>query len=221
MRRRAKGVLGNAYLAGLVGVGGRNRQWGLRLPAGTRRGKTMTLRIAATLAIAVAWAGVVGCSDAKSKPDAENLVEYLYVQMAHSITSEGNTLTLHGVAPTTLYFADRPDRIAGHGPTAEVVRTWGEGKNSFAADPPNAALSIAGDGDENMETLVVVLSDPKLEGDKLTYTVKVLEGTLPKEGKAAALFIDIIGRPLTPLSIAGVHRRHRRRAIRRHRHYHH
>lgn len=35
------------------------------------------------------------------------------------------------------------------------------------------------------------------------------------EGDASSLFIDIIGRPLTPLSVGGVRRRTRRRVFRR------
>jgi hypothetical protein len=42
----------------------------------------------------------------------------------------------------------------------------------------------------------------------------VLEGTMPKIGGPIALFIDPIGRPVSPTSRAGVHRRHRRRAVR-------
>jgi hypothetical protein len=52
-----------------------------------------------------------------------------------------------------------------------------------------------------------VLKSPKLEGDKLTFDVDVLEGDLTGADGAAAVFIDIIGRPLTPLSYAGVARR--------------
>ena len=33
-------------------------------------------------------------------------------------------------------------------------------------------------------------------------------------GGASSLFIDVIGRPATPLSVAGVHRRERRRVAR-------
>ena len=54
--------------------------------------------------------------------------------------------------------------------------------------------------------MVVVLKSPKLDGDTLTFTVEVLEGSLAGDGPAA-IFIDIIGRPLTPVSYAGVARR--------------
>ena len=54
---------------------------------------------------------------------------------------------------------------------------------------------------------MVVLKSPKLEGDKLTFDVDVLEGDLAGADGPASIFIDIIGRPLTPLSFAGVARR--------------
>lgn len=144
--------------------------------------------------------------------DDDQAVQYLFVQTADSISSEGDKLTLHGVGPTTLFFSDRPERVAGHGTTAEMVQDWSEGKDNFADDPPNATLSILG-GEAEIDDIVVVLSDPVLSDDQLTYTVKVLDGTLPAKGGASSLFIDIIGRPLTPVSAAGVARRTRRRVV--------
>ena len=58
-----------------------------------------------------------------------------------------------------------------------------------------------------MVDAVVVLKSPKLEGDKLTFDVDVLEGGLAGADGPASVFIDIIGRPFTPLSFAGVARR--------------
>ena len=54
---------------------------------------------------------------------------------------------------------------------------------------------------------VVVLKNPKLEGDRLTFDVDVLEGDIAGGDGPASVFIDIIGRPFTPLSFAGVARR--------------
>jgi hypothetical protein len=142
-------------------------------------------------------------------------VQYLFVQTAHAVTSQGNKLTLHGVGPTTLFFSDRPERIVGHGATAELVKDWVKGEDSFASDPPNATLSMLGESGGEIEDVVVVLSNPQLAGSQLIYTVKVLDGKLPASGGPASLFIDVIGRPLTPLSVAGVARRTTRRVVRR------
>ena len=59
--------------------------------------------------------------------------------------------------------------------------------------------------------VVVELTEPVMEGHQLTYTVVILDGEMPAEGGPSALFIDVIGRPLSPVSVAGMHRRDRRR----------
>ena len=91
------------------------------------------------------------------------------------------------------------------------VPFWSEGKDSFESDPPNADISIV-DG-KTLKQTVVELQDPALDGNTLTYTVKILQGDMPVAGTDVAVFIDIIGRPLTPLSFAGVARRSYRRAV--------
>jgi hypothetical protein len=53
----------------------------------------------------------------------------------------------------------------------------------------------------------VVLNNPKLEGETLAFDIDVLEGDIKGADCAASVFIDIIGRPLTPMSFAGVARR--------------
>jgi hypothetical protein len=140
-------------------------------------------------------------------------IEALYVQSARGMAYGDGMLTLQGVAPTTIMFSDRPDRITGHIPSEEFFDSWGEGDNSFADDPPNAVLSILSEDEVN--DVVVVLSDPALDGDKWSYSVDILDGEMPASGGASSLFIDMIGRPLTPVSVAGVHRRGRRRGRRR------
>jgi hypothetical protein len=59
---------------------------------------------------------------------------------------------------------------------------------------------------------VVELRDPHLDGDRLTFDVRVLEGDLAGADGPASVFVDIIGLPFTPLSFAGVARRTARRA---------
>jgi hypothetical protein len=108
-------------------------------------------------------------------------------------------------------FADRPVRAAGHERTAHIVEEWGVGEDSFAKNPPNATVSGFSKTGSDIRDAVVVLKSPKLEGDTLTFEVDVLEGDLTGADGAAAVFIDIIGRPLTPFSYAGVARRSFRR----------
>jgi len=138
-------------------------------------------------------------------------IEALFVQTAASMTSEGERLVLKGLSPSTLYFSDRPEREIGHMSTNAFVDYWGEGENSFASNPPNAVLSFAEPGDRPPEDVVVVLREPRLEGDQLSYEIKTLDGNLPAATGPCALFIDPFGRPLSPVSAGGMHRRARRR----------
>jgi hypothetical protein len=108
-------------------------------------------------------------------------------------------------------FSGRPERIAGHMTTARFVPFWSEGEESFLLDLPNATLSFL--EDREMEDVVLALQEPELVGDDLSYQVRVLEGTLPAAAEPASLFIDVIGMPLTPVSVAGVGRRSFRRAV--------
>ena len=153
-------------------------------------------------------------SAARATSDSEELVEFLFVQTAPATSLSGGVLRLAGVNPHTLYFSDRPERIVGHITTQEFVDMWGKGTDSFKADPPNAVLTVH-DAEDPTE-VVVVLRDPRIEGADLVYDVDVLDGPAEISGDSASLFIDTIGRPLTPLSFAGVRRRTRRRVRRRH-----
>lgn len=134
------------------------------------------------------------------------IVPSLFVLNSRGATLQGDTLTLTGVTPSSIIFADRPVRSAGHQPTADVIAEWGSGDDSFAKNPPNATVSVL-NKDGSVKDAVVVLKNPKLEGDKLTFNVQTLEGDLAGADGAAAVFIDIIGRPFTPMSFAGVARR--------------
>jgi len=141
-------------------------------------------------------------------------MEALFVQTATSMTKDRGTITLHGLSPSTLYFADRPQRDVGHMTSRDFVANWAEGENSFSDNPPNAVLSFAEPSDRPPDDAVVIIQDPRLEGDALTYTIKLLDGTVPTATGPCALFIDPFGRPLSPISAAGMHRRARRRRMR-------
>jgi hypothetical protein len=144
--------------------------------------------------------------------DAAPTADFLFVQTAASMAFAAgrNRLTLANVSPVTLFFSDRPDRIAGTMTTEAFVPFWSAGKDSFLSDPPNADLSIMEDGE--LRQTVVVLRDPVLTGADLHYTVEIIDGDMPVLGENVSVFIDVIGMPLTPLSVAGVNRRAFRRA---------
>ena len=129
-------------------------------------------------------------------------IDALFVQSATGFTSEAGTITLHGLAESTVYFADRPRREVGHMRSSSFIELWDVGVYSFAIDPPNAVLSFL-DGDDAPDDVVVVLHEPRLDGDALTYRVDVLDGALPLLSGACSVFIDSFGRSPSPASVLG------------------
>jgi hypothetical protein len=122
-------------------------------------------------------------------------IQLMFVQTADDLKADDKRIRLVNVGAQTLYFSDRPVRLAGHLPMAAYLESWkpGAGANSFAADPPNATLSVY-EGDAKENTLAVIeISAPRLEGNDLVYDYKHIEGTMPKSGGATALFIDWYG----------------------------
>jgi hypothetical protein len=89
--------------------------------------------------------------------------------------------------------------------TESFVPFWSTGTDSFLSDPPNADVTIL-EGNV-LRQVVVVLQDPVVEGTTLSYTVRILDGDMPATGLDVSVFIDVVGMPLTPVSVAGAARR--------------
>ena len=64
-------------------------------------------------------------------------IEALYVQTTKGGAFKDGVLTLNSLAPTVLWFSDRPDRVVGRVTPEEFLNASGEGEDSFANDPPN------------------------------------------------------------------------------------
>ena len=71
-------------------------------------------------------------------------VQLMFVQVADNIKVDATTLRLVGVQQQTLYFSDRPVRVAGHLTMAGYLDEWKatEGPNNFGSNPPNATSSV-------------------------------------------------------------------------------
>ena len=123
--------------------------------------------------------------------------QLMFVQSAEDlkVDSAKNTLRLVKVNQQTLYFSDRPQRLAGHLKMADYLKEWTAkaGKDNFKADPPNATLSVYEPGKSDNTIVVVTLTNPVVDGADLVYSYKVINGTMPASGGATALFIDWIG----------------------------
>jgi len=129
----------------------------------------------------------------QAKPE---IVPSLIVMNARGASLQGGKLTLTGVAPNSIVFADRPVRAAGHSLTTDLLEEWSpsnESAESFTKDPPNATVSVLSTDGSKVRDAVVVLKTAKLESDRLTFDVDVLEGELAGGDGPAALFIDRFG----------------------------
>jgi hypothetical protein len=130
-------------------------------------------------------------------PQQPRIVPSMIVLNAKGAKLSGHTLTLDGVLPNAIVFADRPIRAAGHALTAHLLAEWNDGApGSFATDPPNATVSALSKANGNVADAVVVLKAPRLDGDRLTFDVAVLEGDLGQADGPATVFIDIIDLPM-------------------------
>jgi hypothetical protein len=125
-----------------------------------------------------------------------DIVPSLIVMNARGASLQGGKLTLTGVSSNSIVFADRPVRAAGHTLTTRLLEEWApnnESDESFTKDPPNGTVSVFNTDGSKIRDAVVTLKTAKLEGDKLTFDVDVLEGELTGADGAAALFIDRFG----------------------------
>lgn len=142
---------------------------------------------------------ISSAQNAPTKPETASAqkVQLMFVQTSEDlkVNSEDKTLRLVNVNPQTLYFSDRPKRVAGNLTMPAYFDEWTAkaGPDNFKNDPPNATLSVY-EGSNKENTLAVIeISNPVMEGKDLIYKYKMIEGEMPKSGGATALFIDWIG----------------------------
>src|SRR6476469_2322588 len=92
-------------------------------------------------------------------------VKFLFIQGAESgsiskVNTTASTLELNDVSDKTILFSDRPDRIVSSTNTTDFIGNWSMGgPNSFAADPPNAAI-VLDDEKQKQDIAVVDLYNP-------------------------------------------------------------
>jgi hypothetical protein len=132
----------------------------------------------------------------------------LYVQTAERGTVAGAdsgtlSVTLESVAPRTIFFSDRPDRIAGSMDTGAFASL----DTLFAPDdPPNAAIVISNAEDADEDVLIVTLANPRFDAATGTFTYDATaiddlteglrgweqdrDGSLPPSFGHVVLFVD-------------------------------
>ena len=146
-------------------------------------------------AVMLTMAGCAATSKTLSTSSEEPL--FMFVQVAEDLKVDeaAKTFRLVDVGQQTVFFSDRPDRIAGHLKMDKYLDEWTEkaGKDNFSANPPNATLSIYEPGQADNTLAVVEITDPRIDGSDLIYSYTLIDGSLPGSGGATTLFIDRIG----------------------------
>lgn len=154
----------------------------------------MRVTLYVLLGVAAALAGCAG-SQAPGADAGGSKAQLMFVQSAEDLRVDAarSTLRLVRVNTQTLYFSDRPERIAGNLRMADYLKTWKEGRDNFGADPPNATLSVYEPGRAEQTLVVVTIMKPVMDGADLLYTYKLVDGTMPANGGTTSLFIDWYG----------------------------
>jgi hypothetical protein len=124
---------------------------------------------------------------------AQTKPSFLFVQSAKKIDYKDGVMTLYDVPKQTMFFTDRPNRVVGNLPTDRFVARWttDTSPGGFASNPPNAAVTVF--QPDGVKTAIVELSSPRLDGNKLSYNVKVLQGIASAQPGEGVLFIDNYG----------------------------
>ena len=120
-----------------------------------------------------------GVAAQDASPEASEEATFLFVQSGFTSgildqATEGVQswmLTLQGAPAQTVFFSDRPARIAGAFSTEQFLETL----DFSADDPPNAALVVQSDA--GSDVIVLELTDPVYDAaaGTLTYITTILE----------------------------------------------
>ena len=162
----------------------------------TAVGLTLTLSLGAIASSAIAapsgQSASATVSDDNKKPPS-----FLFVVQAkeaelkpvdddphrHTLTMQLNDDNVGNI----IEFSDRPYRIVKMITAKQLQELWGEGKNSFKADPPNAVLSANG-----FDARIVILESMTRDDGQLTYTlVQTDRSSSPKGGHLKDIVLTI------------------------------
>lgn len=139
-------------------------------------------------------AAPVATASAAPSPEAPS---FMFVQSAEGLKVDPakGTIRLVNVNQQTVYFSDRPYRVAGHITMQQYLKEWtaSMGPDNLGAVPPNATLSAYEAGQAENAIVIVKISQPVVDGKDLVYAYKLIDGKMPAAGGATALFIDRVG----------------------------
>lgn len=163
--------------------------------------KAIIIGLAAALAVV---SGIAIYASMQQEPEIQSAamtedVQFLFVQHAGSgsLEQDGDAyrLTLNDMSESTVRFADRPYRYVDSMATGSFVESWSFGDDSFADDPPNAALTINVAGGQ--KTVIVELLNPIYDEETRTLTYyaggvgeSITQSGISKFGQATLVIDD-------------------------------
>jgi hypothetical protein len=147
------------------------------------------------VAVMLSMAGCATTSTTASSSSETPKLMFVQISDDVKVDTAAKTFRLVKVNEQTVYFSDRPVRIAGHLKMHDYLKEWTAkaGKDNFGGNPPNATLAVYEPGQPDNTVAVVEIKDPKIDGPDLVYNYRLIEGKLPAAGGPTALFIDWIG----------------------------
>lgn len=117
---------------------------------------------------------ILGQASSEQNPPSANQGEpsYLFViKSNYGVIQQTRSGTYqlilnHGDMENVLVFSDRPYRLVRNIMGSALQSVWTEGNNSFADDPPNAAVMIK----QQVQTVIVM--NMNIQGDQTIFTIQ-------------------------------------------------
>ena len=166
--------------------------------------KTLALGIF-TLGLTVSFAGAsLAATDHKATAPAVVKAEHKAPSFLFVVYSEKAnikklkdgryTLTMkHTDINHVIEFSDRPYRIVKYITGNNLQKLWSKGKNSFAADPPNAVLSAS-----KLKPIIIVLYSIQVNKKRVTFTI---HSTGELDGKTLGQVVVVVDLERALLSV--------------------
>jgi hypothetical protein len=123
----------------------------------------------------------------------------VYAHVARSLIFDGRSLTLVDLAPSTLWTSPAPTAGLGYLPTGAFLDLWAGRATSPGRGSPRVTgvLSLLDPDARLARRSVLVLRNPRVSAQGLTYDADVVEGLVPAESGACVLFVTW-GTGMTP-----------------------
>lgn len=138
-------------------------------------------------ALILSFGAVVGSTDNSVAGDSNNF-EYLFVITGDTGTYKDGKLTLTGVPIISFNYLGS-NREVGHFLVRSFTKLWETNSSGYSSEPPSGTLSIL---DENGPgNAVIKLSNPSSALNTISFTAKVLEGSVPESFNASSLFLEL------------------------------